>query len=301
MMTVPPTTDNSGSSDTAGPVEPPAGNGHGGHYVAVVPVAHGAIDPRPYVLAAGPTEPIHPAGAEPDSAAESMRDEAGSDEAGQATGHYQSAGWGGEPGQCGVECACGTTFDNFDTIAEAAALLDGHINDVEAEPDGPTVPAGQAQRGTLLAHVVDGENIGIEVRHVEPYHDGSAVTIVLDGGRAEHFRVDEMLPVVDQAEARAAQARLAAKRRRAQQIALLRQLADLAEQQPDLRLPYFLRIEGSITALEDLQRWAQLLGGEPTEASPGSGNWDLTHNFGGERYDAPIELRFFHYVPREAR
>lgn len=44
--------------------------------------------------------------------------------------HKRVAGWGGVPGECGVECACGVTFDNFDTIAEADALLQRHI----AEP-----------------------------------------------------------------------------------------------------------------------------------------------------------------------
>ncbi|MBM0240247.1 hypothetical protein JNW88_29755 [Micromonospora sp. ATA32] len=41
--------------------------------------------------------------------------------------HHHTAGWGGVPGECGVECACGLTYDGFDTIAEAAALLDNHI------------------------------------------------------------------------------------------------------------------------------------------------------------------------------
>lgn len=41
--------------------------------------------------------------------------------------HRQIAGWGGIPGRCGVECECGVTFDHFDTIAEADALLQQHI------------------------------------------------------------------------------------------------------------------------------------------------------------------------------
>lgn len=43
--------------------------------------------------------------------------------------HRQVAGWGGVPGECGVECSCGVTYDNFDTIAEAGTLLDQHIAD----------------------------------------------------------------------------------------------------------------------------------------------------------------------------
>jgi hypothetical protein len=45
----------------------------------------------------------------------------------RATGHYQTAGWSGPPGECGGECVCGTTYDGFDTMAEASALLDAHI------------------------------------------------------------------------------------------------------------------------------------------------------------------------------
>lgn len=52
--------------------------------------------------------------------------------------HRHVAGWGGVPGECGVECACGTTFDNFDTIAEAAELLDEHI--AAANPPVPAQP-----------------------------------------------------------------------------------------------------------------------------------------------------------------
>lgn len=46
--------------------------------------------------------------------------------------HMQVAGWGGVPGECGVECACGVTYDNFDTIAEASELLDQHIEAARA-------------------------------------------------------------------------------------------------------------------------------------------------------------------------
>lgn len=42
--------------------------------------------------------------------------------------HKQATVWGGSiPGACGVECSCGTTYDGFDTIAEASELLDEHI------------------------------------------------------------------------------------------------------------------------------------------------------------------------------
>lgn len=47
--------------------------------------------------------------------------------------HMQVSGWGGVPGECGAECACGVTYDNFDTIAEASELLDEHIVKANAE------------------------------------------------------------------------------------------------------------------------------------------------------------------------
>lgn len=53
--------------------------------------------------------------------------------------HYQSAGWGDAPGECGVECACGVAFDGF---AEAAALFDDHIARAgkSATPPGDRAP-----------------------------------------------------------------------------------------------------------------------------------------------------------------
>jgi hypothetical protein len=46
--------------------------------------------------------------------------------------HSQVSGWVGPAGECGgagVECACGTIFDGFDTLAGAAEQLDQHIDD----------------------------------------------------------------------------------------------------------------------------------------------------------------------------
>jgi hypothetical protein len=40
--------------------------------------------------------------------------------------HTQRAGWGGTPGECGVECSCGVVFDGFNTIAEAEAIRAQH-------------------------------------------------------------------------------------------------------------------------------------------------------------------------------
>ncbi|HEY9416892.1 MAG TPA: hypothetical protein VIQ30_19215, partial [Pseudonocardia sp.] len=41
--------------------------------------------------------------------------------------HQHAGGWKGGPGECGVQCACGLTFDGFDSIREAAKLLGDHI------------------------------------------------------------------------------------------------------------------------------------------------------------------------------
>lgn len=40
--------------------------------------------------------------------------------------HELASAWGGVPGECGASCACGETYDGFDTIAEATAFLDRH-------------------------------------------------------------------------------------------------------------------------------------------------------------------------------
>ncbi|MFG2071002.1 DUF6884 domain-containing protein [Micromonospora tulbaghiae] len=42
--------------------------------------------------------------------------------------HREVAGWGGVQGECGVSCACGTTFDGFDTLADAHTMLAVHIS-----------------------------------------------------------------------------------------------------------------------------------------------------------------------------
>jgi hypothetical protein len=43
--------------------------------------------------------------------------------------HRLTSAWGGVPGECGVSCECGVTYDGFDTIAEAEKLLTEHISD----------------------------------------------------------------------------------------------------------------------------------------------------------------------------
>ncbi|WP_328465458.1 hypothetical protein OHA21_43640 [Actinoplanes sp. NBC_00393] len=63
------------------------------------------------------------------------------DEALAAPEHHQVRGWkDDEFGTAGVECACGTTYDNFSTLAEAVAELERHIEAANAEkPAEPVV------------------------------------------------------------------------------------------------------------------------------------------------------------------
>ena len=49
--------------------------------------------------------------------------------------HEISTAWkGDEPGECGVECKCGVTYDGFDSLAEAETHLLRHIANPEPEP-----------------------------------------------------------------------------------------------------------------------------------------------------------------------
>ncbi|ANZ35558.1 hypothetical protein BBK82_05140 [Lentzea guizhouensis] len=41
--------------------------------------------------------------------------------------HRHAGGWKGEPGDCGASCSCGVTFAGFETLGEASALVDAHI------------------------------------------------------------------------------------------------------------------------------------------------------------------------------
>lgn len=60
--------------------------------------------------------------------------------------HYETGAWKGDkPGECGIECACGVTFDGFDSLAEAAECLARHIEtpgSVEADAPVPSADPG---------------------------------------------------------------------------------------------------------------------------------------------------------------
>lgn len=50
--------------------------------------------------------------------------------------HERDGGRAGGPGDCAAWCACGVSFDGFDTIAEAGALVDEHAATANAAPSG---------------------------------------------------------------------------------------------------------------------------------------------------------------------
>lgn len=60
------------------------------------------------------------------------------------TEHYQVRAWKGEgPGTCGIECACGVTYDGFDSLAEATQQLGWHIADPSGQDFGRADSAKQ--------------------------------------------------------------------------------------------------------------------------------------------------------------
>jgi hypothetical protein len=65
--------------------------------------------------------------------------------------HEQLAGWGGIPGECGVECACGTTFDGFDTLTDAKAQLDRHVRDESRTTPPAELDPAVWERAELVA------------------------------------------------------------------------------------------------------------------------------------------------------
>lgn len=73
--------------------------------------------------------------------------------------HKETSFWAGGPGGCGTECACGTTYDGFDTIAQAHKHLDRHIADATAEA------ARRADRARGLAEALHQVAAMVESHH----------------------------------------------------------------------------------------------------------------------------------------
>jgi hypothetical protein len=168
----------------------------------------------------------------------------------------------------------------------------------QAPPGPPPVYAKGAERGMLLAHNEDGENVGLEITHVELAED--RVLIVLIGAEIRWYRHDDQLPVVDRVAAEAAQERLRLRRRRRRQIEELRRLADLAEKH-DLSLPYCLEVTGQLDTLDDLRRLADALGLRVEETRLGSGNYQLDHDEETAPALAPVKVQFTHYAREVGR
>lgn len=192
--------------------------------------------------------------------------------------HRHVAGSGGGPGECSATCACGATFDGFDSIAEAVAVLDAHIADPDGgdvnqpqpgadapvESDGPQplrVRAAALQRGMFVA-TEDPDVPGWEVRHVEPSDDDGRtfVGVVLAGPQYLEYDVNELVDLVDQKTVAAAAGRARARAHRAQQIHGLRRLADLAETDDFFPLPQFtLHLRAGLDSPEAVRRFAAAL------------------------------------------
>lgn len=159
----------------------------------------------------------------------------------------------------------------------------------------PLVLARDAERGMLLPYKVDGEDVGIEIRHVEPSGDGEKVLIVLTGGATQWYAVDEEMPVVHPDDARAADERLRIRRRRAKQAADLRSIADVIEG-TDILMPHTLRLQGSVSTLEELVALSEALGAEAPQQTS-SEHWYFEHYFGAEdKYLNPVELHVSLYI-----
>jgi hypothetical protein len=282
MITVPPTTDN---PDTAGSNSAVQG-------VAKVPAA---ISARPY--APGPSQPVEPADAT--AAGEAWPDDVDPEFEAAVTAHAERLRDVVDDAELDQR-----RRDVVDSAASTVAGDDPQLRAILAGPNGtalptalgvePTLPAGRLQPGMLLAHMEQGEPVGLEIRHVEPYVDGSGVTIVMAGGHVEHCAVDQPLEVVDPAEAEAARARLAAKQRTGGQAAVLRHIATLADA-GELPIPYHLRVEGDLPSLDVLHAAADTLGVAAVEEQPGF--WRVARRFGADdKYTAPVELSFTHYT-----
>ncbi|PZG05800.1 hypothetical protein C1I95_32475 [Micromonospora craterilacus] len=214
----------------------------------------------------------------------------------QAGPHRMAAGWKGEPGECGAECACGVTYDGFDSLGAASELLDRHIA-IANQSALPPVPAGELRTGMFVA-TGDMDAPGMEVRHVELAEDGHWVGVVYAGPSYSEYRVNELLFLVDAEAVEQAAARAKARAHRAQQIECLRQLAQLAEQDEFFPLPrYTLRIGGGLDSPEAVRRFAAVLDVEAVEQDYGL---RATWRYGGDELNPPVEVEVSAAHPRSA-
>lgn len=78
---------------------------------------------------------------------------------GEEVEHYHQSASTGGPGECSASCACGTTFDGFDTVSEAIEQLNQHIANPDAAEHrhvggaagGPGENEAECSCGTVFA------------------------------------------------------------------------------------------------------------------------------------------------------
>ncbi|PZG15066.1 hypothetical protein C1I95_20375 [Micromonospora craterilacus] len=213
-----------------------------------------------------------------------------------AGGHRMASFWkGDEPGESGAACACGLTFDGFDSLDRASELLDRHIA-AENQSAPPPVPAGELQPGMWVA-TGDVDAPGIEVRYVEQSEDGRWVGVVFAGPSYAEYPIDVPLYLVDEELVEQAAARARARAHRAQQIECLRRLAQLAEEDEHFPLPrYTLRIGGGLDSPEAVRRVAAVLDVEVTKSDYGL---RATWRYGGaDELNPPVEVEMSAAHPR---
>ena len=151
--------------------------------------------------------------------------------------------------------------------------------------------AGTAHVGLVLAHDVDGENVGIEISHIEPCDDGQ-VLLVLVGGATRRCKPEQPLHVMSRQDAEAARERRQARQRRVAMIAALRKVADLAE--AGLPLPTWrLSIRGLLDSPDQVQAAAAQLGSTVSDRTDRNRRyWSTEHLFNTDNpeYGSGVEI-----------
>lgn len=188
--------------------------------------------------------------------------------------HREAGAWKDDTirGGCGAECACGFTYDGFDSLADAAAMLHQHILDeapaelreeyeqreldqdripdatgfaewltrrnataepAEAESERPVKPAADLRVGDHIFDDRGGDPV--EVTHVQPYRniDGDRVLVVNSGAGVRHWAPHQEVALATEDEVAQAQAR----RDRAQAIADIEAFAEWLRAHPDVPAP----------------------------------------------------------------
>lgn len=128
--------------------------------------------------------------------------------------HRLTSAWGGVPGECGVACECGVTYDGFDTIAEAEKLLtEQHIEkavDIEHPEwcdtercwayapgtDGETEAGGFHESAPIVVDTLNEPGIALHLS-LDHGKSGAAPEVILcagepDGVECRHLTLDQV-------------------------------------------------------------------------------------------------------------